>query len=248
MARWVLAMQRGGSPRGAAMVLFAATGAAYVGSFALGYTARSLAQIAAARRLHGEVLARVLGATVAWFDKSPIGRIQNRFSSDFQSIDRELGPGIYWFVYCCCNPVSTVASMAIVAPSLLLLLPPVVAYDALVARAYLGAARETKRLGSIHKSPVYEFFTESLHGLATIRRRESVPSLRGTFPISDEPRSRRSAASRPRPRARRASASSSTARTAARRRSGSRSAGSACGSSSSARRSAACARSRSRRS
>jgi ABC-type multidrug transport system fused ATPase/permease subunit len=173
MAKWVQAMENGGSPRGLAMSRYAIAGASFVVCFAGGFTLRSLAQVTAAHRIHEEVLHTVLGAKVAWFDKTPVGRIQNRFSSDFQSVDRELCPSLYFFIFCCCNPIATIAAMATAAPALLVAIVPLVAYDASVARVYLGAARDTKRLASVNRSPIYEFFTESLNGLATLRAYES---------------------------------------------------------------------------
>ena len=44
----------------------------------------------AARRVHDTVFANVLRLPVAFFDSTPIGRIQNRFTKDIDTIDNQL--------------------------------------------------------------------------------------------------------------------------------------------------------------
>ena len=52
--------------------------------------ARSSTSAAGARRsaIHERMLARVLRAPTSWFDRTPVGRVQNRFSNDLQQVDR----------------------------------------------------------------------------------------------------------------------------------------------------------------
>jgi ABC-type multidrug transport system fused ATPase/permease subunit len=44
--------------------------------------------LGAARKLHEKMLWRLLKSPVSFFDQTPVGRIVNRFTSDFQTIDR----------------------------------------------------------------------------------------------------------------------------------------------------------------
>ena len=78
-------------------------------------------------------------------------------------------PALYFFVFCLMNPISTVVAMIVTAPILLAALPAIIIYDVSVARVYIKGARQCKRLSSINRSPIYDFFSESLNGLQVIR-------------------------------------------------------------------------------
>lgn len=54
-------------------------------------------------------------------------------------------------------------------PILLLALTPIMVYIWWCAFLYIQGSREMKRLESVHKSPVFVLFSETLTGLATIR-------------------------------------------------------------------------------
>ena len=90
MASWISSMERDQDPNSYKMWLYIIASAAFVTCFACGFALRSATQVKASRRLHSLVLKKVLGSKVSFFDVTPVGRIQNRFSSDFQSVDREL--------------------------------------------------------------------------------------------------------------------------------------------------------------
>lgn len=169
MARWIGSMEHGDDPESPKMYAYTAASAVYVMAFAGGFALRSFAQIRASRTLHRIVIDKVLGATVAFLDKTPCGRILNRFSSDIQAVDRTLPPALFFFLFCLCNPISTLAAMLATAPILSALLPLIIVYDAIVARTYITAARECKRLASLNKSPIYDYFAETLNGLAVVR-------------------------------------------------------------------------------
>ena len=169
MASWISSMERGANPNSGRMWLFVVSAAVCVGFISGGFFLRSYTQVWTASNLHKAVLKRVLGSKVAFFDVTPVGRIQNRFSSDFQTIDRELPPALYYFVMDAMEPVMTLAAMLVTAPVLIAALPAILIYNCLVAKAYVAGGREMKRLSSIYRSPVYDHFTETLQGLPVIR-------------------------------------------------------------------------------
>ena len=169
MASWISSMERGQRPNSYRMTFYIVAALGFVGLFTLGFCLRAVTQVKASKSLHELVLRKVLGAKVSFFDVTPVGRIQNRFSSDFQAVDRELAPAMYYFVMDCMNPISTFAAMVITAPILLAMLPAILLYDLRVARTYIKGARDMKRLSSLNKSPIYDRFSETLNGLAVIR-------------------------------------------------------------------------------
>lgn len=44
--------------------------------------------------MHDAMTARVMRAPVGWFEKTPLGRILNRFSSDIQELDKDVMDGL----------------------------------------------------------------------------------------------------------------------------------------------------------
>ena len=169
MAQWIDDMQAGLPANGPGMWKYAAAGLLVVVTFGVSFLFQMFASLRASKHLHSEVLARVLGSTVSWFDTTPVGRIQNRFSADFQTVDRSLMGSFYGFARSCLGPLQTVFAFAVSTPQLLPIMPLLCLVSQRIGLVYLRSAREMKRLGSIHRSPVYEYFTESLQGLETIR-------------------------------------------------------------------------------
>ncbi|KAL8170790.1 hypothetical protein V2J09_022594 [Rumex salicifolius] len=106
-------------------------------------------------RAHDTLLNRLINAPVYFFDRTPSGRILNRFSSDLYTIDDNL-PFILNILLA--NFVGLVG-IAIVICYLQLY--------------YRCTSRELRRLDSVSRSPIYASFTETLDGASTIRAFQS---------------------------------------------------------------------------
>ena len=59
----------------------------------------ALFSLRAARKMHDQLVARVMHAPLAFFDTTPIGRIVSRFSKDIYSIDRDLLENADFFLF-----------------------------------------------------------------------------------------------------------------------------------------------------
>eukprot|EP00850_Spirogloea_muscicola_P005214 SM000023S07670 [mRNA] locus=s23:744663:754300:- [translate_table: standard] len=105
----------------------------------------------AAKGLHQELLSSVLAAPVDFFDRTPRGRILNRFSSDQNTIDDSL-PFI----------VNILVTIVFEMGGVLV----VVCYT---QRFYRETSRELRRLHSLSLSPIYATFFEVLEGAPLIR-------------------------------------------------------------------------------
>jgi len=125
--------------------------------------------VQASERLHSNLLKSILRAPMSFFDTTPLGRILSRFSKDVYSVDLELSGTIDFVIFCALTIVVSLLSIIVVTPWFGVAVIPL-GYIYFVALQYFRAvSRETKRLESISRSPVYAQFSETLGGLSTIR-------------------------------------------------------------------------------
>ncbi|KAJ1558710.1 hypothetical protein HK096_006749, partial [Nowakowskiella sp. JEL0078] len=123
----------------------------------------------ATKKLHKMMLDGVFGTSMRFFEKTPTGRIINRFSRDIQVVDQDVQWGFMGVARCIVQLVVTVFIITSVVPSFLLFLPILLWIFSFVSNSYLNVSRELKRLESVSKSPIYSLFSEILNGVSTIR-------------------------------------------------------------------------------
>ncbi|KAF3909237.1 hypothetical protein ABW20_dc0104339 [Dactylellina cionopaga] len=119
--------------------------------------------------LFNDMTRTVLRAPTRWFDTTPVGRILNRFSSDFTKIDSNLAGHIAFFGYSSLSLVGIVVAAAFITPIMLICALLLFAIALALALYYLKTAREIKRIESVNKSPIFELFGSVLLGVSTIR-------------------------------------------------------------------------------
>lgn len=128
------------------------------------------ASLRASSRFFKLVLNSVFSATLRFHDTVSRGRLNNRFSSDFQSLDEELASslkdliqcildlllhlGVVWYT----NGISFIILFAIIFPSYVW-----------VGIGYAAATRDLRRLESATKSPVMGAFSDLISGVTVTR-------------------------------------------------------------------------------
>ena len=125
--------------------------------------------IRASRRLFEKMNHVILRTPLRWLDTVPVGRVLNRFTADFSTVDSSLMNHVWLALSYLLQLVTVVVAGVFVSPLLVvfaLLLLPACTYYAL---RYLTGARPAKRLESTSKSPVFEVFGSVLTGVSTIR-------------------------------------------------------------------------------
>ena len=135
-----------------------------------------LASYRASRALFQKILFTVLRAPLGWTDAVPIGRILNRFTSDFEAIDANLAQTGSGFIKTLLQAIGICVASIFVSPLILPFAAVCLVWVAWLGVAYLQVARPMKRLESTAKSPIYEIFGSSLTGLTTIRAFDRVSS------------------------------------------------------------------------
>lgn len=128
-----------------------------------------LGSIRASRELFAKLNFVVLRAPLRWLDTVPLGRILNRFTADFHSVDTHMAYSLAFAASAFLNLVGVVVAGLFVSPYTIILALFLLLVCAFYAIRYLDGARPVKRLESVTKSPVFEQFGSALTGVQTIR-------------------------------------------------------------------------------
>ena len=145
-----------------------------IGMLSLGLTTmRSLVlflgSLKASRKIHSELLDRILRAKVRFFDVTPLGRIVNRFSSDLETVDQALAPSLSYLLYSIIATIYVIILVSVITPAFIVPGFFVALMFRSVGAYYLKTSRDMKRLNSVSRSPIYVQFNETVLGVATIR-------------------------------------------------------------------------------
>ncbi|CAG8532113.1 5269_t:CDS:10, partial [Dentiscutata heterogama] len=114
----------------------------------------------ASKKLYQKLLHQVIRAPLRFFDTTPVGRILNRFSKDFETIDSTLAGELSWFLVNALMMLGTLVVVTVITKGIIY---------TIVGVLYSKASRELKRMDSVSRSPLYSHFTETLIGITTIR-------------------------------------------------------------------------------
>ncbi|KAK0080738.1 hypothetical protein PV325_013438 [Microctonus aethiopoides] len=136
---------------------------------ALNCAAGQWAGIRARKKLHQNAISSLLRAPMIFFERTPTGRILNRFSADMGVIDKKISTAfqrLTSFILLC---VSAMIVNVIISPWFLTAaLPTCFAYF-LLQKFYRTSARELQRLEGSSRGPVAAHFSETLTGLSVVR-------------------------------------------------------------------------------
>ena len=162
----------------------------YTGTFAVG-------SVRASRKLHNQLLDSMIRAPMSFFDTTPLGRIQNRFSKDMYAVDEALAYvrfvsenllplslslslsdtyinthtryALRVYLRTAATALATILLISIVTPLFLVGMIPVVFMYWKTQNYYIPTSRQLKRINSKMNSPIYDHFEETLDGVSSIR-------------------------------------------------------------------------------
>ncbi|KAF9135844.1 hypothetical protein BGW39_011433 [Mortierella sp. 14UC] len=123
----------------------------------------------ASRSLHEQLLVSILRAPIRFFDTTPVGRIINRFSKDFEVIDNQMITKMVTLATDALGVVTIILIVTFVTPTFLIAAALIATAYIFIGAYYITASRELKRIESVTKSPLYSHFGETLVGVSTIR-------------------------------------------------------------------------------
>ncbi|KAG0327662.1 hypothetical protein BG004_002731, partial [Podila humilis] len=151
------------------------------------YSCEVLCGVRASRTLFKRLLNRILQMPMSFFDTTPLGRIINRLSSDVDAIDTQLPNEMNDLLRFFALIGGTFFVIAYSTPAFLLVVPPLAYIYFLIQDHYIRCSASLKRLYSVSKSPLYQHFSETLSGIASIR--SGGPRLLDQFVQQNEDRS-----------------------------------------------------------
>ncbi|GAA6039699.1 hypothetical protein JCM8097_001359 [Rhodosporidiobolus ruineniae] len=123
----------------------------------------------ASAKLHHRLLHAILRAPLRFFDTQALGRIQNRFAKDLESIDSALPDHVGRTIEYGLGVITTLVVISISSPTFLIgfAILSIAYYQQ--ARLFSYSAREFRRLDSVTKSPLFSIYSEAIAGVAVIR-------------------------------------------------------------------------------
>ncbi|XP_059893159.1 ATP-binding cassette sub-family C member 3 isoform X2 [Gadus macrocephalus] len=130
---------------------------------------KAYCMLRAAQLTHEAMLRRVLRAPQGFFERTPTGRILNRFSKDVDTIDTAIPDNIdiwmrtFWFT------LNVLLVCSVLTPMFMVGVAPLLLFYWWVQRFYVATSRQLKRLESVSRSPIYSHFSETITGASVIR-------------------------------------------------------------------------------
>ena len=128
-----------------------------------------VAGLRASRLLFVAMLDRVVRAPTRFFDKTPTGRILNRFVADIAALDNALNSSARSAVSGTLAFLISFGVIVVIVPSFTPFATIIAVIYILIAPPFVRAARDLRRLESISLSPAFSGFDELLHGLPHVR-------------------------------------------------------------------------------
>ncbi|KAJ7794752.1 hypothetical protein B0H14DRAFT_3888596 [Mycena olivaceomarginata] len=134
-------------------------------STALQYTGA----LRASRVLFKRILVTIVRATFRFHDTTPQGRIINRFSKDFATVDSSLASSLQDVNSSLAGFFASVLTVTVLFPPFLLPASIIGYLYRFLAIGYLNTGRDLRRMESNTRSPIFSDFGELLTGIVTVR-------------------------------------------------------------------------------
>lgn len=119
--------------------------------------------------VHDGMARRLMKAPMSFFERTPVGRIMNRFSNDINKVDDALPRSFNSFMGVALKTIMTFIVVGTAIPPFAFIAVVLFFIYGYYQKYYISVQRELKRLVSISRSPIFAHFQESLTGVDTIR-------------------------------------------------------------------------------
>jgi ABC-type multidrug transport system fused ATPase/permease subunit len=123
----------------------------------------------ASRAIHQQLFTNIFRKVVGWYERTPAGRIINRFTKDMYVVDQTIGPISETSLSTWLMVLGTFIVIAIVVPPALVITGLLTIGYYFTQSYYRKSSRELQRLDSITRTPIFTHFGEALSGCVSIR-------------------------------------------------------------------------------
>ena len=137
----------------------------------------TMSGIRASKRLHELALEAVSSGPLSMFDKTPSGRIINRFAKDQDVVDNSLSDSLRSFSVMFTGSLASLVLMSIVTWQMLIVLVVLALSYYHTQLRYRATTRELKRLDALARSPLVAHMNETMAGVVTVRAFRATPQF-----------------------------------------------------------------------
>ncbi|XP_033230959.1 multidrug resistance-associated protein 5-like isoform X3 [Belonocnema kinseyi] len=125
--------------------------------------------IKAATSLHNQLFSKMIGSSIRFFETTPVGRIQNLFSSDMDVVDNGMRISLEMFLQSILTCIFAILIICYVFPWFVIPLLVLAGLFYFVGKIFRVGVRDLKRFENASRSPVFSYLTATTQGLHTIR-------------------------------------------------------------------------------
>ena len=125
--------------------------------------------LAASKKMHVKALSATMGAPISFFHANPAGRIINRFSNDVLSLDRTIPQNLLALINALLSALMSTLLACIASYYVLFIAIAMGVFYWVVLDFFMKTVRELRRLVLTSQSPTFQFLSESMMGIGTIR-------------------------------------------------------------------------------
>ena len=128
----------------------------------------------AAQELHGEAWEAVIHAEMAFFHRTPLGRIIARFGADMDKVDVFLVDIADWAFSLAARCALSLLVIVIIIPAFLVIFFPLLFFYYRMFSYVRKVVRQMKRIDNISKTPMVSLVQSTSQGLTTVRAFDAV--------------------------------------------------------------------------
>ncbi|GIX81832.1 canalicular multispecific organic anion transporter 2 [Caerostris extrusa] len=140
------------------LTIYGSLGFADAACVVIGSSILVYGSVKASRNFHKKDLESVMRSPMSFFDRTPMGRIMNRFSTDMDIMDIQIYPVLDAWFHCLLYSLASFTVIGMNTPMFLVILLPIGVAYYILQRLNLHTFRQVMRLESTTRSPIYSHF------------------------------------------------------------------------------------------
>ncbi|CAL8077701.1 unnamed protein product [Calicophoron daubneyi] len=140
------------------------TGVGQVVLISVHVTSHIYSSLRASKVMHQSLLSSILRTSTSFFDRTPLGRVLNRFSNDVDSLDHQIPDAVIEIISCVGDTFIALLVVTLALRPLglgLVIVVPLGLACLMIQSLYLPCSRQARRLDAVTRSPLLANFGET---------------------------------------------------------------------------------------